>query len=126
MAALALLSLATLGGCARGGASMQGVWPFSRDGAAPAAAAAAAAPADPLAAFAARARPGARESVTLADGQPATVSLARSYNAASGRECRELLVGSGLAERSRLFCATPGGGWAESRALLRGGGVGRP
>lgn len=124
---LALIPLLALGACARGAASGGG-WGFGRDGAAaaPTATQPAQPPSDPLLAFAARAQPGAQESLTLTDGQPATVRLVRSYNAASGRECRELQVGTGMAERARLVCATPGGGWAEARPLLRGGGIGRP
>jgi hypothetical protein len=118
---LGLSALLALGGCAGGGG-----WSLGRQGAAPATAAAAAAPSDPLLAFAARAQPGDRESLTLAGGQPATVRLVRAYHAASGRECREIAVGTGMAERSRLVCGSDGGGWAESRPLLPGGGVGRP
>lgn len=61
----------------------------------------------------------------LANGQSARVRLVRAYNAASGRECREVLVGAGVAERSRLVCAADAGVWAEARPLL-GGGATRP
>jgi hypothetical protein len=80
-------------------------------------------PQDPLAAFAAQATPGAQARVTLADGQPATVRLARSYYAASGRECREVLVGTGTGQRAQVVCQDPAGGWAVARPLLRGGGA---
>ena len=114
--------LLALGGCAGGGGLSLG-----RQGAAPAARTAAApAPSDPLLAFAARAQPGAQESLTLADGQPASVRLVRAYHAASGRECREIAVGAGMSERSRLVCGSATSGWVETRPLLPGGGVGRP
>ncbi|MCO6419276.1 hypothetical protein JYK14_24400 [Siccirubricoccus sp. KC 17139] len=83
-------------------------------------------PADPLAAFAATAAPGSQGSVALAGtGQVARVRLLRSYVAASGRECREVLVGSGYDERSRLICQGETG-WVEARPLLRGGAASRP
>lgn len=112
MALLAVAGCARLGGDGLGGGAVApGV---------------AALPADPIVAFAGRARPGAQDRVVMADGQVAQVRLVRAYNAASGRECRELLVGSGMVERARLVCATGNGGWAEARPLLRGGGAGRP
>jgi hypothetical protein len=83
--------------------------------------AAPAAPSDPLAAFAASAAPGTEGVV-----QGERVRLARAYAAASGRECRELLVGSGAGERSALVCRDEISGWALTRPLLRGGGVMRP
>lgn len=120
--AFGLSALLALGGCAGVGG-----WSLGRQGAAPSGQAAAApAPSDPLLAFAARAAPGARESVTLANGQPASVRLVRAYHAASGRECREIAVGTGMSERSRLVCGSAETGWAETRPLLPGGGVGRP
>jgi len=82
-------------------------------------------PADPLAAFAARAQPGQQEDIAPAPGNPpVTVRLVRSYAAASGRDCRELSVGF-RAARPALYCEEPGG-WAAARPLLRGGAVGRP
>lgn len=88
----------------------------------PQVAAAPQAPMDPLTAFAAEAVPGSQARITLADGQSTNVRLARSYFAASGRECREVLVGSGTLARQQLVCRTEGGGWAASRPLLRGAG----
>lgn len=95
--------------------------------------AAAAAPAaagrqDPFAAFAATASPGAEAVLPLpGTGQAERVRLQRSYVAASGRECRELLIGSGMAERSALLCREEGGGWVPARPLLKGGaGATRP
>jgi hypothetical protein len=128
-----LLALGLLGGCARGnpGLSFVNAWPFGSG--AGTAAAAPGAPAvvasdDPVIVFAARAQPGQQDRVTLPGGQSATVRLVRAYAAASGRECREVVVGSGLGERSRLLCNGEGG-WAEARPLLRGGAfssAGRP
>ena len=87
--------------------------------------AAAAPPQDPLAAFAAQAVPGAESRIVLADGQPAQVRMVRSYYAASGRECREVLVGLGLTQRGQVVCRADGGAWAASRPLLPGAGTGR-
>ena len=85
----------------------------------------AAAPMDAVVAFAASARPGSEATVTLDSGRSARVRLLRAYNAASGRECREVLVGGGIEERSRLVCQA-GDQWADARPLLRGGGMQRP
>jgi hypothetical protein len=79
---------------------------------------------DPVAAFAASAAPGSETvSVLPETGGSARLRLLRSYNAASGRECREVLIGTGLAERSRLLCRHEGN-WAAARPLLSGGGGG--
>lgn len=75
---------------------------------------------DPVIAFVGRARPGQDERVTLESGQTASVRVARAYQAASGRECREVVVSTGLEERLRLVCAAEGG-WTDARPLLRGG-----
>ena len=91
-----------------------------------AAPATAAAPTDPVVAFAAAAQPGMESVVTMpGSGGTARVRLLRAYYAASGRDCREVLVGAGLDERSRLVCQADGQ-WAEARPLLRSGGVRRP
>jgi hypothetical protein len=82
-------------------------------------------PTDPVVAFAAQAAPGAQSSILLADGRPASVRIARSYVSAGGRECRDVLVGTGTLQRSQLVCKTEAGGWEAARPLLRGGGVGR-
>lgn len=80
---------------------------------------------DPVVAFAAAASPGAEDTVVLAEtGQSARVRLVRAYAAASGRECREVLVRAGGGSRSRLLCRA-GEGWREARPLI-GGGTGRP
>lgn len=83
-------------------------------------------PTDPVVAFAARAEPGAESRILLPDGQSMTARLARSYSAASGRECREVLLGTGAAQHSRLVCQAETGGWVAARPLLRGGATGRP
>lgn len=118
-AAIALVALLAISGCARLGGE-------GGAGGTAAAPGVGVASSDPVVVFAGRARPGAQERVVMADGQSAQVRLVRTYNAASGRECRELLVGSGMVERPRLVCATGNGGWTEARPLLRGGGAGRP
>ncbi|MBU8541226.1 DVU3141 family protein [Falsiroseomonas tokyonensis] len=117
-ASVALLGLIALAGCSRG----VGEGLFSGPAAAPASAPAST---DPVVIFAGQAAPGTSQRIALPDGQTAQVRVVRAYNAASGRECRELLVGSGMVERSRLVCAVPGG-WVEARPLLRGGGAARP
>jgi hypothetical protein len=83
-------------------------------------------PADPVLAFAATAAPGSATRVTLpATGENVQLRLVRSYNAASGRECRELQEGAGTSTRARLICSD-GARWAEARPLLRGGAIARP
>jgi hypothetical protein len=77
-------------------------------------------PADPVAAFAASAAPGTEAQVVLEGGRSARLRLLRAYNAASGRECREVLIGAGLDERSSLVCLQDGA-WVTARPLLRGG-----
>lgn len=96
------------------------------DGAAPRQAAEPAAPiSDPVVAFAAAASPGAEDTVLLpGTGQAARVRLVRAYAAASGRECREVLVGTGGGSASRLLCRA-GDGWREARPLI-GSVTGRP
>lgn len=71
--------------------------------------------ADPLAIFAATATPG---SVEMVNGERAR--LARSYNAASGRECREIILGSGGGERAAVACRNGAGQFVSSTPLLRG------
>lgn len=86
--------------------------------------------ADPLAAFAARAQAGQVETVSSPGGGGlVSARLVRIYNAASGRECRELQFGpSGVAGGSpgATYCNDPAQGWVAARALLRGGAVYRP
>ncbi|WP_159999735.1 DVU3141 family protein [Roseomonas sp. 18066] len=83
--------------------------------------------ADPLANFVSRTPPGSSGLVAPAEGQaPVTVQVVRAYNAASGRECRELQVGQGMAPRAAIYCKEPSGAWAAVKPLLRGGAVARP
>jgi hypothetical protein len=83
--------------------------------------------ADPLAAFVARAQVGQQEMVAPRDGAaPVVVRVERSYFSGSGRNCRELSLGGGMGRRSAIYCEDPRTGWNETRALLRGGAVGRP
>ncbi len=70
---------------------------------------------DALGDFAASASPGQTGTV---DGAPARFT--RSYNAASGRECREITLGYGGSERVAVACRRPDGAFASSRPLLRG------
>jgi len=112
---LATLGLATLGlaGCAEGGwgrgASTSAVPP---------------APMDPLAAFVATAPAGARGMVVMDDGSRFPARVARSYVSAGGRECRDVILGSGRGERASLVCQggpEMGGSWVVVRPLLGGG-----
>src|SRR5689334_11747773 len=50
-------------------------------------------PQDPLARFLATAARGQEGMVALGDGRTARVRVVRAYAAASGRECREVLIG---------------------------------
>lgn len=119
-AGLCALALLALAGCA-GMPSLPGPGQPQAGAAEPVAAAAAPA-ADPLAAFAATAAPGTEGQVPLPGaGRSARVRLLRAYHAASGHECREVLIGSGLEERSGLVCRQDGT-WAAVRPLLRGSG----
>lgn len=77
-------------------------------------------PTDPVSAFAAAAQPGQEGTVTLEGGVTERARLARVYNAASGRECREVVLGSGVAERARVACRQADGSFAAARPLLRG------
>ncbi|MCR0982016.1 hypothetical protein [Roseomonas populi] len=84
--------------------------------------------ADPLAAFAARAQVGQAETVSSGSGI-VNARLGRVYNAASGRECRELQFGSSSAPGGApgaTYCNDPAQGWVAARPLLRGGAVYRP
>ncbi len=114
-----LLGCLAMAGCGGGGL-------FNRSGSASAVAAQPPLPQDPLAAFAAQAAPGTASRITLSDGRAVDVRLLRRYAAASGRECREVQIGSGSTQRSQVVCNTEETGWAVSRPLLRGGGTVRP
>ena len=79
---------------------------------------------DPVVAFAASAGPGAEETVTLpSTGQTVRLRLVRAYMAASGRECREVQIGTGGGSATRLLCRA-GTGWREARPLLRNANAG--
>jgi 17 kDa common-antigen outer membrane protein len=61
--------------------------------------------------------------VVLPDGGRVPARVARSYTAANGRECREVMLGSGRGERATLVCQGGpelGGAWAVARPLLGG------
>lgn len=81
-----------------------------------------AAPRDGLGQFLGGAAQGQSGRVVLADGGMAQMQVVRSYAAASGRECREVLVGAG---RSSLYCRSEQG-WTTTRPLLLGSGAARP
>jgi 17 kDa common-antigen outer membrane protein len=67
--------------------------------------------------------PIAGSGAALAAGAAADpMRVQRSYFAASGRECREVVLGAGVGERATLLCQDGAGGWAPARPLLRGGG----
>lgn len=70
---------------------------------------------DSLGDFAETATPG---SVGMVNGERAR--LARAYNAASGRECREIILGSGSSERAAVACRNGTGQFVSSTPLLRG------
>jgi len=81
---------------------------------------------DPLAAFVAGSGPGARGMVVLEDGSRYPARIGRSYVAATGRECREVMLGSGRGERASLVCQggpETGGAWVVVRPLLGGGSL---
>ncbi|WP_377081592.1 hypothetical protein [Roseomonas xinghualingensis] len=86
--------------------------------------------ADPVAAFAARAHMGQTEAVVLPDsGRTVSARMVRTYNAASGRECREVQFGQANTPGGppgATYCNDPAQGWIAARALLRGGAVYRP
>ncbi|MCW8085875.1 hypothetical protein [Sabulicella glaciei] len=79
------------------------------------AASAASSASDPVAAFAASAAPGQSGA---AGGQPAR--LARVFHAASGRQCREVILGAGFNERAQIVCQDPDGAFRSARPLLQG------
>jgi hypothetical protein len=70
---------------------------------------------DPLANFAATATPG---SVGNVNGERARMT--RAYNAASGRECREIILGAGQGERTAVACRDASGNFVSAQPLLRG------
>jgi len=74
---------------------------------------------DPLSQFALASGPGTEGSVVLAGGVAERVRVIRAYNAASGRQCREILFGVGTGERSQLVCGDANG-FQMAPPLLRG------
>lgn len=70
---------------------------------------------DLIADFAATAGPG---TVGTVNGE--RVRLNRTYNAASGRECREVIMGFGNSERTAVACRDASGNFVSSVPLLRG------
>ena len=114
-----LLALATLSGCGTVSGYMPSFAPdpgrtLSQAGL-PLPAIAATGPAgDPVALFAAGGAPGP-------GGALGGMRLGRTYHAASGRECREVLLGGGMAERAQVACRQPDGTYASTRPLLQGG-----
>lgn len=76
---------------------------------------------DPLSQFALASGPGTEGQVVLANGVSERARVLRAYSAASGRECREILLGQGGAERSELVCGDASG-FQVARPLLRAGG----
>ena len=73
-------------------------------------------PMDPLAAFAMAHPPGHVGHVEI-NGVAEQARVLRAYHAASGLECREMLLGSGGGERAQLAC-----GDQLAQPLLRGSG----
>ena len=59
--------------------------------------------------------------VVLADGRTATLRMVRQYFAASGRDCREVLMRTGSAQNLRLACKADDGTWVSTPSLLGGG-----
>lgn len=105
MAGLALMVV----GCAQDGSVVQ----------APPGEAAIAPISDPVVAFAASGAPGSEETVVLpSTGQTARVRMVRAYAAASGRDCREILVRTDGSTQTRLICRA-GNGWREARPLIQ-------
>lgn len=80
-------------------------------------------PDDPLAAFAARARPGQEEVV---GSPPVQARVIRTYNSGGGRPCRQLLLGTMATGRQALYCETTPGQWDAVRPLLQNGPPIRP
>lgn len=76
-------------------------------------------PSDPLAAFAMATPAGGRGSISV-NGIAQPVRVMRVYHAASGRECREIVLGAGSAERAQLVCSDPESGMRLTPPLLRG------
>ncbi|WP_431281071.1 hypothetical protein ACQW02_16815 [Humitalea sp. 24SJ18S-53] len=123
--AIALLGVMLTAGCSGGVSNLFG---SSTD---VEASAVAPAPMGPVAAFVSRAVPGDQERMVLPDsgisgGGAVTVRLARAWNAASGRECREVQIGGSRDRSTQVYCQQ-GASWVQARPLLLGGvAAGRP
>jgi len=75
-------------------------------------------PSDPLAAFAMATPAGNSGSVSV-NGIVQPARVVRVYHAASGRECRELVLGAGGGERAQVVCSDPEAGLRLTPPLLR-------
>jgi hypothetical protein len=80
---------------------------------------------DPLGQFVGAMPPGQAGTVVLADGRTTQARVVRAYAAASGRECREVILGAGTTGRASLLCQSEGQ-WVAARPLLLGSGAARP
>ncbi|WP_241671067.1 DVU3141 family protein [Dankookia rubra] len=80
---------------------------------------------DPLGRFVGSMPPGQAGTVMLADGRTTEARVVRAYAAASGRDCREVILGAGTAGQARLLCQSEGQ-WVAARPLLLGSGALRP
>jgi hypothetical protein len=76
---------------------------------------------DVVANFATQANAGDEAQVILADGRTATLRMVRQYFAASGRDCREVLMRTGSAQNLRLACKADDGAWMTTPSLMGGG-----
>ncbi len=74
---------------------------------------------DPLSQFALASSPGTEGSVAVAGGAVERARVVRAYNSASGRQCREIVFGSGMGERAQLVCGDANG-FQVAPPLLRG------
>ena len=74
---------------------------------------------DPLSQVALANGAGAEGLIPVAGGASERARVLRAYTAASGRQCREILFGNGIGERSQLVCGDAHG-FQMAPALLRG------
>lgn len=74
---------------------------------------------DPLSQFALASSQGTEGVVAVAGGSTQRARVVRAYNAASGRQCREIVFGSGMGERAQLVCGDAHG-FQVAPPLLRG------
>ncbi|WP_431268730.1 DVU3141 family protein [Dankookia sp. P2] len=80
---------------------------------------------DPLGQFVGSMPPGHAGTVVLADGRTTQARVVRAYAAASGRDCREVILGAGTTGQASLLCQSEGQ-WVATRPLLLGSGAARP